>query len=442
MANVLGIDLGSTYACLAILDKTTQNPCVLPMTENERRLPTVVAFCANGEVLLGSSAQRQAITNAGQTFSQIRNLAGQPLDAPAVQVLRAQLPFAVQGEAGDEARLLAGDEARSPAELLALQLLALKVVATDQLGGRVDRAVYTVPSTFTLAQRRALCDAARLAELPVDCLLSDGAAIALASGLCDAESQKVVAIVDAGGGRLQASILRCGQSKCTTLAALEDAAAGGTAYTQRLADHLREEFLRQHAIALEDDPVAMARLRDAGERLKRQLADGKDGEISLPFLSADAQGPKHLASAISRSTFESLCASLLERSVATVDAALRQAGLRQQGVDAWLLVGGGATLPGLRQRLEQRLQQPPTPLDHLAHLDELAALGAARVGTWLGSEAPAIAITEVGDAKLYAGKVAQRISEQVAPLSDEEFAAARHRLAPPPPLPLAADATP
>jgi molecular chaperone DnaK len=435
---VIGIDLGTSYACIASVDSATTDPAsILAASDRERRLPAIVAYCDDGEVLLGSSARRQKLTNATYTLTGMKDLVGLPQTAPQVQRLAGRAAYPVVEGPQGAAWLQAPTGPRSPVEVLAHLLIGLKKLVDEQLGESVGCTVLTLPPHFSLGQRRAVCDAANLAKLPIDRLVDDCTAIAVGSGLCAAPTKQTVALLDAGGGRFAVSIMRCGENSCRTLSHVDDPSAGGEAYTQRLADHLCEEFTRNHAMDLRADPVALQRVHDAAEKLKVQLGEGKDGEISLPFLSADAQGPKHLASVMGRQTCESLCLPLLERSVAALDAALREAKLQPADLDAWALVGGGAQLPGLLGRLQERLQRPPTELESV---DELAACGAARLAQQLLPDSPSLELQEAKNPQLYAGTAAKiQVRGQLDPA---EFAAAELRLYPAPPEPRVDEASP
>ncbi|MEP0774105.1 MAG: molecular chaperone DnaK [Acidobacteriota bacterium] len=377
MSKIIGIDLGTTNSVVAVMEGG--KPTVIANQEGSRTTPSVVAFASGGERLVGQLAKRQAVTNPERTIFSIKRLMGRRYNE-VTQEIRS-LPFRVVRGENDTARVEADGKVFSPPEISAMILQKLKVAAEDYLGEKVHKAVITVPAYFNDAQRQATKDAGQIAGLEVVRLVNEPTAAALAYGL-DKKKDEIIAVYDFGGGTFDISILEVGEGVVEVKATNGDTHLGGDDIDQRLIDWLVEEFRKDQGIDLSKDRMALQRLKEAAEKAKCELSSTQETEINLPFITADASGPKHLTMKLSRSRFEQLVGDIIQRTVAPCRQALKDAGLEPKDVDEVVLVGGSTRIP-MVQRLVQDLfgKEPHKGVNP----DEVVAVGAAvQAGVLMG----------------------------------------------------------
>ncbi len=377
MSKIIGIDLGTTNSVVAVMEGG--KPTVIANQEGSRTTPSVVAFASGGERLVGQLAKRQAVTNPERTIFSIKRLMGRRYNEVAQEI--RSLPFRVVRGENDTARVEADGKVFSPPEISAMILQKLKVAAEDYLGEKVQKAVITVPAYFNDAQRQATKDAGQIAGLEVVRLVNEPTAAALAYGL-DKKKDEIIAVYDFGGGTFDISILEVGEGVVEVKATNGDTHLGGDDIDQRLIDWLVEEFRKDQGIDLSKDRMALQRLKEAAEKAKCELSSTQETEINLPFITADASGPKHLTMKLSRSRFEQLVGDIIQRTVAPCRQALKDAGLEPKDVDEVVLVGGSTRIP-MVQRLVQDLfgKEPHKGVNP----DEVVAVGAAvQAGVLMG----------------------------------------------------------
>src|SRR5439155_16458788 len=324
MAKVIGIDLGTTNSCVAIME--TGDPNVLANAEGSRTTPSVVAFTDSGERLVGQIARRQAITNPENTIFAVKRLIGRRSDDPMVQKAAKVLPYKVVRNDNGDAWVEIRGKQYSPAEISAFILQKMKKTAEDYLGEKVTEAIITVPAYFNDSQRLATKEAGEIAGLTVKRVLPEPTAAALAYGMDKNKGGKIF-VFDLGGGTFDVSVLDVGEGVFEVLSINGDTHLGGDDYDQTLVDHIAEEFRKQQGIDLRNDAMALQRLKEAAEKAKIELSANMETSVNLPFITADASGPKHLQMAITRSKFESLTAALTERSRQPVIKALQDSNL-------------------------------------------------------------------------------------------------------------------
>src|SRR5688572_12879814 len=337
MAKVIGIDLGTTNSCVAIME--SGDPNVLANSEGSRTTPSVVAFSDSGERLVGQIARRQAITNPENTVSAVKRLIGRRTDDPMVQNASNLLPYKIVRNDNDDAWVEIRGKRYSPAEISAFILQKMKQTAEDYLGEKVTEAVITVPAYFNDSQRQATKDAGRIAGLNVLRIINEPTAASLAYGL-DKKKDEKIAVFDLGGGTFDISILELGEGVFEVKATNGDTFLGGEDFDQRVIDYLADEFKKDQGIDLRKDRMALQRLKEAGEKAKCELSSSMETDINLPFITADQQGPKHLNMKLTRSKLEALCGDLLDRLEAPCRQALKDAGLSPSDVNEVILVGG------------------------------------------------------------------------------------------------------
>src|SRR5437016_5177624 len=337
MAKVIGIDLGTTNSCVAIME--TGDPNVLANAEGARTTPSVVAFTESGERLVGQVAKRQAITNPQNTIFAIKRLIGRRYEDPMVQKAMKVLPYKIVKADNGDAWVEVRGKKYSPAEISAFILQKMKQTAEDYLGEKVTEAVITVPAYFNDSQRQATKDAGRIAGLNVLRIINEPTAAALAYGL-DKKKDEKIAVFDLGGGTLDISILEIGDGVFEVKATNGDTFLGGDDFDQRLMDYLADEFRKDQGIDLRKDRMALQRLKEAAEKAKIELSSAMETDINLPFVTADQTGPKHLNMKLTRAKLEALCGELLDRLEAPCVTALKDAGLSTRNIDEVVLVGG------------------------------------------------------------------------------------------------------
>jgi molecular chaperone DnaK len=372
MAKVLGIDLGTTNSVVAVME--AGEPTVLENAEGSRLTPSMVAVNPKtGERMVGLVAKRQAVTNPENTIFSIKRFMGRKADDPEVQRTRQLVPYRVTAAPNGDVRVVLGGREYSPPEISAMILQKLKQDAEAKLGERVSQAVITVPAYFNDAQRQATKDAGTIAGLEVLRIINEPTAAALAYGL-DKRRDEIIAVYDLGGGTFDISILRLGEGVFEVVATNGDTHLGGDDFDQRVIDWICEEFKREQGIDLRQDRMALQRLKEAAERAKIELSSMLQTEINLPFITADASGPKHLSLTLTRAKLEQLVADLIARTVGPCQQALQDAGLTAQQVDQVVLVGGQTRMPAVVEQVRRLFGKEP---HKGVNPDEVVAIGAA-----------------------------------------------------------------
>ena len=378
MGKIIGIDLGTTYSCVAIMEGG--KPVVIPNPEGERTTPSMVAFTKNGEILVGSIARRQAITNPENTIYSIKRFMGRRHNE--VENEERRVPYKVIGGPNDLVKVQAGGKEYTPPEISAMILQYLKKAAEDYVGSEIKEAVITVPAYFNDSQRQATKDAGRIAGLDVKRIINEPTAASLAYGL-DKKKNETIAVYDLGGGTFDISILDIGEGVFEVRSTNGDTHLGGDDFDQVLIDHIADEFQKQNGIDLRKDRMALQRLKEAAEKAKRELSSAMQANINLPFITADANGPKHLDITLSRAKFESLVAELTERSVGPCMKAVGDAKVKMSDIDEVILVGGMTRPPSIQKKVEDIFGKVP---NKSVNPDEVVAVGAAIQGAILGGD--------------------------------------------------------
>ncbi|WP_095083681.1 molecular chaperone DnaK [Mesorhizobium sophorae] len=371
MAKVIGIDLGTTNSCIAIMDG--KEPKVIENAEGARTTPSIVAFSGDGERLVGQPAKRQAVTNPENTIFAVKRLIGRRYDDPVTEKDKKLVPYKiVKGDNGD-AWVEAGDKKQSPSQISAMILQKMKETAEAYLGEKVEKAVITVPAYFNDAQRQATKDAGKIAGLEVLRIINEPTAAALAYGL-DKKDGKTIAVYDLGGGTFDISVLEIGDGVFEVKSTNGDTFLGGEDFDMRLVEYLAAEFKKEQGIDLKNDKLALQRLKEAAEKAKIELSSTTQTEINLPFITADATGPKHLTLKLTRAKFEQLVDDLVQRTIDPCKAALKDAGLKAGEIDEVVLVGGMTRMPKIQEIVKQFFGKEP---HKGVNPDEVVALGAA-----------------------------------------------------------------
>jgi molecular chaperone DnaK len=371
MAKVIGIDLGTTNSCVAIMEGG--DPVVIANSEGSRTTPSVVAFTDSGERLVGQIAKRQAITNPTNTIFAIKRLMGRRFDDSEVQKATKVLPYKVIKNSDGAAWVEIRDKKYSPPEISAFILQKMKQTAEDYLGEKVTEAVITVPAYFNDSQRQATKDAGRIAGLNVLRIINEPTAASLAYGL-DKKKDEKIAVFDLGGGTFDISILELGEGVFEVKATNGDTFLGGEDFDQRVIDYLADEFRKDQGIDLRKDRMALQRLKEAAEKAKCELSTVMETDINLPFITADQSGPKHLNMKLTRAKLEALCSDLLERLDGPCITALKDAGLRTSDINEVVLVGGMTRMPAVQERVRKLFGRE----GHKGvNPDEVVAVGAA-----------------------------------------------------------------
>jgi len=371
MSKVIGIDLGTTNSCVAVMDG--DKPKVIENSEGARTTPSVVAFTEDGDRLIGQTARRQAVTNPENTYYAVKRLIGRPFTDPAVKKDAKLVPYKiVKGKNGD-AYVQGRDKAYSPAEISAMTLTKMKETAEAFLGETVTQAVITVPAYFNDAQRQATKDAGKIAGLEVLRIINEPTAAALAYGL-DKDEGKTIAVYDLGGGTFDVSVLEIGDGVFEVKATNGDTFLGGEDFDMRIVEYLADEFKKEQGIDLKTDKLALQRLREEAEKAKKELSTASTYEINLPFITADATGPKHLNMKLTRAKLESLVEDLIKRTISPIKKALADAGLKPSDVDDVVLVGGMTRMPAVQKAVSDYFSKEP---HKGVNPDEVVAMGAA-----------------------------------------------------------------
>jgi molecular chaperone DnaK len=386
MGKIIGIDLGTTNSVVAVMEGG--EPVVITNREGNRLTPSVVAFTKDGERLVGQIARRQAVTNPEKTVYSIKRFMGRRYAEVKEEI--AMVPYKVVAKNND-AWVRIDDKEYAPPEISALVLQKLKEAAEDYLGEKVTEAVITVPAYFNDSQRQATKDAGRIAGLDVKRIINEPTAAALAYGL-DKKKDETIAVYDFGGGTFDISILEVGDNVVEVKATNGDTHLGGDNFDQRIIDWLVSEFKREQGIDLSRDPMAMQRLKEAGEKAKCELSTVAETEINLPFITADASGPKHLLMKLTRAKFEQMIEDLVERSVEPCKQALRDSGLTPSDIDEVVLVGGSTRVPLVHQVVKRLFNKEP---NKSVNPDEVVAVGAAVQGGVLAGDVKDVLLLDV-----------------------------------------------
>jgi molecular chaperone DnaK len=389
MGKILGIDLGTTNTVVAVM--VGGDPVVIPSAEGERLVPSVVALNKNGERLVGRVARNQAIINPKNTIFSVKRFMGRSYEDPSVRRTLERVPYDVQPAENGDAHVLMGERTYAPPEISAMILAKIKRDAEAYLGEPVTQAVITVPAHFNDAQRNATKDAGKIAGLEVLRIINEPTASSLAYGL-DAKKNETIAVYDLGGGTFDLSILEVGDGVFEVKATSGDTFLGGDDFDQRIMDYLIQEFQRDNRVDLRRDSQAIQRLKEAAEKAKIELSSALQSEINLPYITADADGPKHLVVSLTRSKLEQLTADLVERSLVPVRQALKDAELSPQQIDEVVLVGGMTRMPAVQDAVRRMFGKEP---HKGVNPDEVVAIGAAVQAGVLGGEVTDILLLDV-----------------------------------------------
>ena len=371
MSKVIGIDLGTTNSCVAIMDGKQAR--VIENSEGARTTPSMVAFTGDTERLVGQSAKRQAVTNPKDTLFAVKRLIGRRYDDPAVSKDKGMVPYKIINGGNGDAWVEAADEKYSPAQVSAFILQKMKETAEAYLGEPVTQAVITVPAYFNDQQRQATKDAGKIAGLEVLRIINEPTAAALAYGL-NKDDGKTIVVYDLGGGTFDVSILEIGDGVFEVRATNGDTFLGGEDFDLRIVEFLASEFKNEQGIDLKKDPLALQRLKEAAEKAKTELSSSTQTEVNLPFITADASGPKHLAIKLTRSKLESLVEDLVKRTLDPMKAALKDANMSAKDVDEIVLVGGMTRMPKINEVVKEFFGKEP---HKGVNPDEVVAMGAA-----------------------------------------------------------------
>jgi molecular chaperone DnaK len=374
MSKIIGIDLGTTNSCVAVVDVTT--PQVIPNREGSRTTPSVVGFTEDNERLVGQIAKRQAITNPFNTVFAIKRLIGRKYESDEVSRAKQVLPYQIVSAANGDMKVKIRDRDYSPEEISAFVLMEIKTFAEEFLGEPVSEAIITVPAYFNDSQRQATRDAGKIAGLDVLRIINEPTAAALAYGLDNKENQ-IIAVYDLGGGTFDISILKLEDGLFEVLSTAGDTYLGGEDFDKRIMDWLIEGFQRDAGIDLRQDRMALQRLKEAAERAKHELSVSPETRITLPFISADAAGPKHLNSVLARHEFERMVEDLIERTIEPVKDAMKQANVTARQIDEVVLVGGQTRMPKVIEAVEKVFGKTA---NRNINPDEVVAVGAAIQG--------------------------------------------------------------
>ncbi len=387
MSKIIGIDLGTTNSVVAVLEGG--NAEVIANSEGGRTTPSVVGYAKTGERLVGQVAKRQAVTNPENTVYSIKRFMGRRFDEVSDEM--KMVPYKVVRSANGDARVLAGGKELSPPEISAMILTKLKEAAEAYLGEKVDRAVITVPAYFNDAQRQATKDAGQIAGLKVERLVNEPTAAALAYGL-DKKKNELIAVYDFGGGTFDISILEVGEGVVEVKSTNGDTHLGGDNIDQRIVEWLEAEFKKDQGVDLSRDPMAVQRLKEAAEKAKIELSTTVETEVNLPFITADASGPKHMTLKLTRAKLESLVDDILQRSTGPCRQALKDAGVDASKIDEVVLVGGQTRMPKIQQMVKDFFGKEP---NKSVNPDEVVAIGAAIQGGVLAGDVKDLLLLDV-----------------------------------------------
>ena len=394
MGKIIGIDLGTTNSCVAVMENGT--PKVIENAEGARTTPSIVAYAEDGEILVGAAAKRQAVTNPKNTLYAVKRLIGRRFEEKEVQKDIHLMPYSiVKADNGDAWVEVRGKKMSAP-EVSAQVLLKMKKTAEDYLGEPVTEAVITVPAYFNDSQRQATKDAGRIAGLDVKRIINEPTAAALAFGLDKKEGDRKIAVYDLGGGTFDISIIDIaeidGEHQFEVMSTNGDTFLGGEDFDQRVIDYLADEFKKEQGIDLRNDMLALQRLKEAAEKAKIELSSAQQTEVNLPYITADASGPKHLAVKITRAKFESLVEELIQRTIAPCKMAIKDAGVSVSDIGDVILVGGMTRMPKVQEMVKEFFGKEPR---RDVNPDEAVAVGAAIQGGVLQGEVKDVLLLDV-----------------------------------------------
>ncbi len=389
MAKIIGIDLGTTNSAVAVMEGG--EPTIIPSAEGDRLIPSVVAMNKNHERLVGRPARNQAVVNPENTITSIKRFMGGKYSSPPVERARKMVSYEMKEAPNGDVRVLMDEKEYSPPEISAMILAKIKADAEDYLGEPVTQAVITVPAYFNDSQRNATKDAGKIAGLEVMRIINEPTASALAYGL-DKKQNEVIAVYDLGGGTFDISILDVGEGVFQVRSTSGDTFLGGDDFDQRIIDFLADDFKKEEGIDLREQRQALQRLREAAEKAKIELSTMQQTEINLPYITADASGPKHLVKKFTRSKLEQLTGDLIEKSMKPVKQALDDAGLSPSDIDEVVLVGGMTRMPAVQEAVEKLFGKPP---HRGVNPDEVVAIGAAIQAGVLGGEVDDLLLLDV-----------------------------------------------
>ncbi len=388
MGKIIGIDLGTTNSCVAVMEGN--EPVVIPNSEGKRTTPSIIAFVEGGERKIGDPAKRQAITNPQKTISSIKRFMGSAYSEIAGETDR--VPYNVVKGDNDTTRVEIDGRMYTPQELSAMILQKMKKTAEDYLGTTVDEAVITVPAYFNDSQRQATKEAGEIAGLKVRRIINEPTAASLAYGIDKKGIDQKIVVFDCGGGTHDVSILELGDGVFEVHATDGDTHLGGDDFDQAIIDWLAQEFKNDEDIDLKKDPMALQRLKEAAEKAKVELSSSTSTEINLPYITATASGPKHLVRQLTRSKFEQLVDSLIKRTIKPCESALKQAGLSKSDIDQVILVGGSTRIPAIQEAVKAFFGKEPSKG---VNPDEVVALGAAIQGGVLAGDVKDVLLLDV-----------------------------------------------
>ncbi|GHU06276.1 chaperone protein DnaK [Betaproteobacteria bacterium] len=394
MSKIIGIDLGTTNSCVSIMEGG--KPKVIENSEGARTTPSVVAYAEDGEILVGAPAKRQAVTNARNTLFAVKRLIGRRFEEKEVQKDIDLMPFQIVKADNGDAWVNVRDKKIAPPQVSAEVLRKMKKTAEDYLGEEVTEAVITVPAYFNDSQRQATKDAGKIAGLEVKRIINEPTAAALAFGMDKKPGDSKIAVYDLGGGTFDISIIEIadidGEHQFEVLSTNGDTFLGGEDFDQRIIDYIVTEFKKEQGVDLKNDVLALQRLKEAAEKAKIELSSGQQTEINLPYITADASGPKHLAIKITRAKFESMVEDLIERSIAPCRIALKDAGLKVADIHDVILVGGQSRMPKVQEKVKEFFGKEPRKD---VNPDEAVAVGASIQGGVLQGEVKDVLLLDV-----------------------------------------------
>ncbi len=394
MGKVIGIDLGTTNSCVAIMEGG--KPKVIENSEGDRTTPSIVAFSKDGEVLVGQSAKRQAVTNSANTLGAVKRLIGRRFDDEVVQRDINMVSYKIVKADNGDAWVDVNGKKMAPPEISARVLMKMKKTAEDYLGEKVTEAVVTVPAYFNDSQRQATKDAGKIAGLDVKRIINEPTAAALAYGMDKKRGDKKIAVYDLGGGTFDISIIEIaevdGEHQFEVLATNGDTFLGGEDFDMRIIQYLTAEFQKESGVDITKDPLAMQRLKESAEKAKVELSSAQQTEVNLPYITADASGPKHLNIKLTRAKLESLVDELIERTIGPCKTALKDAGLKVNEINDVILVGGQTRMPKVQQAVQNFFGKEPRKD---VNPDEAVALGAAIQGGVLAGDVKDVLLLDV-----------------------------------------------
>lgn len=394
MGTIIGIDLGTTNSCVAVMEGG--KPRVIENAEGDRTTPSIVAFADDGEVIVGQPAKRQAVTNPNNTLYAVKRLIGRRFDEDAVQKDIELVPYKIIKADNGDAWVEAAGKGMAPPEVAARILMKMKQTAEEYLGETVTEAVITVPAYFNDSQRQATKDAGRIAGLEVKRIINEPTAAALAYGMDKQRGNKTVAVYDLGGGTFDISIIEIaevdGEHQFEVLSTNGDTFLGGEDFDNRLIDYLSDEFKKESGIDLHNDPLALQRLKEAAEKAKIELSSTQQTDVNLPYITADSSGPKHLNIKVTRAKLESLVDDLVQRTIEPCKIALKDAGLSASEIQDVIMVGGQTRMPKVQETVKNFFGKEPRKD---VNPDEAVAVGAAIQGGVLGGQVKDVLLLDV-----------------------------------------------